>query len=43
MHIVLLAAEGRSPTEIARMLFCSRTTVCMRSSVASHPGGLSGP
>jgi putative transposase len=27
MHIVLLAAEGRSPTEIARILFCSRTTV----------------
>jgi transposase len=27
MHIVLLAAEGRSPTEISRMLFCSRTTV----------------
>jgi putative transposase len=27
MHIVLLFAEGRSPTEIARVLFCSRTTV----------------
>ena len=27
MHIVLLWAEGRSPTEIARVLFCSRTTV----------------
>src|SRR5215216_5129641 len=27
MHIVLLCAEGRSPTEIARILFCSRTTV----------------
>ncbi len=27
MHIVLLCAEGRSPTEIARALFCSRTTV----------------
>lgn len=27
MHIVLLCAEGRSPTEIARVLFCSRTTV----------------
>ena len=27
MHIVLLAAEGHSPTEIARILFCSRTTV----------------
>ena len=27
MHITLLAAEGRSPTEIARTLFCSRTTV----------------
>lgn len=27
MHIVLLSAEGRSPTEIARALFCSRTTV----------------
>jgi transposase len=27
MHIILLASEGRSPTEISRMLFCSRTTV----------------
>jgi putative transposase len=27
MHIVLLASDGRSPTEIARTLFCSRTTV----------------
>jgi transposase len=27
MHIVLLASGGRSPTEIARTLFCSRTTV----------------
>src|SRR3712207_6080490 len=27
MHIVLLCAEGRSPTEIAQILFCSRTTV----------------
>jgi transposase len=27
MHIVLLCAEGRSPTEIAQVLFCSRTTV----------------
>jgi putative transposase len=27
MHITLLAAEGRSPTEISRALFCSRTTV----------------
>ncbi len=27
MHIVLLRAEGRSPTEISRVLFCSRTTV----------------
>lgn len=27
MHIVLLASDGRSPTEIARILFCSRTTV----------------
>jgi transposase len=27
MHIVLLCADGRSPTEIARVLFCSRTTV----------------
>ena len=24
MHIVLLAADGRSPTEIARVLFCSK-------------------
>jgi transposase len=27
MHITLLASEGLSPTEIARVLFCSRTTV----------------
>jgi putative transposase len=27
MHIVLLAADAYSPTEIARVLFCSRTTV----------------
>lgn len=27
MHIVVLVADGRSPTEIARTLFCSRTTV----------------
>lgn len=27
MHIVLLASEGYSPTEISRTLFCSRTTV----------------
>jgi DNA invertase Pin-like site-specific DNA recombinase len=27
MHIVLLSANGHSPTEIARVLFCSRTTV----------------
>jgi hypothetical protein len=27
MHIVLLASDGRSPTVIARVLFCSRTTV----------------
>jgi putative transposase len=27
MHIILLAADGLSPTEIARVLFCSRTTV----------------
>jgi len=27
MHIVLLASEGLSPTRIARVLYCSRTTV----------------
>jgi len=27
MHITLLASDGRSPTEISRVLFCSRTTV----------------
>ena len=27
MHIVLLASEGLSPTQIARTLYCSRTTV----------------
>ena len=27
MHIALLASDGCSSTEIARVLFCSRTTV----------------
>ncbi|MGH3148713.1 MAG: helix-turn-helix domain-containing protein [Rubrobacter sp.] len=27
MHLVLLASDALSPTEIARLLFCSRTTV----------------
>jgi transposase len=27
MHVVLLASDGLSPTEIARVLFCSRATV----------------
>ena len=27
MHVVLLASDGYSPTEISRVLFCSRTTV----------------
>jgi putative transposase len=27
MHIALLAADGLSPTEISRVLFCSRTTL----------------
>jgi len=27
MHMVVLTSDGRSPTEIARVLFCSRTTV----------------
>ena len=27
MHIVLLVADGYSPTHICRVLFCSRTTV----------------
>ena len=27
MHIVVLVADGYSPTQIARILFCSRTTV----------------
>lgn len=27
MHIALLASDGLSPTEISRLLFCSRTTV----------------
>jgi transposase len=27
MHIALLAADGHSPTEIAHVLYCSRTTV----------------
>jgi transposase len=41
MHIVLLCADGRSPTEIARVLFCSRTTVyvvvarCLRDEQAA--------
>lgn len=32
MHIVLLASDGRSPTEIARVLYCSRTTIYAISS-----------
>ena len=27
MHIVLLASDGHSPVRIARVLFCSRTTI----------------
>jgi putative transposase len=27
MHIVVLASDGHSPTQISRVLFCSRTTV----------------
>ena len=27
MHIVLLASDGYSPVRIARVLFCSRTTI----------------
>jgi hypothetical protein len=27
LHLVLLASDGLSPTEIARVLFCSRTSV----------------
>ncbi len=27
MHIVVLAADGHHPTSIARVLYCSRTTV----------------
>lgn len=27
MHIVLLAADGHRPTQIARVLYCLRTTV----------------
>lgn len=27
MHIALLAADGHHPTSIARVLYCSRTTV----------------
>ncbi len=27
MHIVVLASDGYSPTQISRVLFCSRTTV----------------
>ncbi len=32
MHIALLAADGFSPTPISGALYCSRTTVYMRSS-----------
>jgi Homeodomain-like domain len=35
MHIVLLASDGLSPTQIARVLFCSRTTVYAQSRPAS--------
>jgi hypothetical protein len=27
MHVVLLAADGYSPTHVSRVLFCSCTTV----------------
>jgi transposase len=27
MHIILLCADGHSPSQIARVLYCSRTTV----------------
>ena len=27
LHVLLLCATGRNPTEIAAFLFCSRTTV----------------
>lgn len=27
MHIALLASDGFSPTQISRVLYCSRTTV----------------
>jgi putative transposase len=38
MHIVLLTSDGRSPTEIARVLFCSRTTVYAMASCLLREG-----
>jgi DNA invertase Pin-like site-specific DNA recombinase len=38
MHIVLLASEGYSATKIARVLFCSRTTV-YHDRRSFHPRG----
>ena len=38
MHIVLLSAEGRSPTEIARALFCSRTLFIVSWAVSCRRG-----
>ena len=28
LHLLLLCAAGRSPTEIAAILFCSRSSAC---------------
>jgi transposase len=38
MHIALLASDSLSPTEIARVLFCSRTTVYAVASRFSREG-----
>ena len=39
MHIVVLVADGYSPTRIARVLFCSRTTFFTQSSSVSCEKG----
>ena len=40
LHILLLCAAGRNPTEIAAVLFCSRSSVyrTVRAYRAGHPG-----
>ena len=37
MHIALLASDGLSPTEISRVLFCSRATLYAVASRGTRP------